>query len=349
MQLFNMNKDFDFVAIGDIATDAFIRLKDAKAERDENGKKTKLVLRFGDKVPYEFMEEVRAVGNSANAAVCATRLGLNSALVTNVGDDHNGHECVATLKGNNVATNFVTVEKDKETNYHYVLWFEDDRTILVKHQEYDYKLPDIGNPKWVYLSSIGENSTDYHTQIADYLRKNPEIKFAFQPGTFQMKMGTELLKDLYSRSDIFFCNVEEAKNILRPTPKVGPPTESVGDNQNDIKNILKDMHNIGPNVVVITDGPKGAYAFDGYEGFFMPPYPDVKPPYDRTGAGDAFASTFTSAIALGKSLFDAFMWAPVNSMSVVGQVGAQKGLLTQEEILKFISNAPTSYRPEKII
>lgn len=337
MQLFNMNKDFDFVAIGDITTDAFIRLKDAKTLKDEGGKKSELVLRFGDKVPYEFMEEVKAVGNSANAAVSAARLGLNSALVTNVGDDHNGHECVATLQRSGVATNFVTVEKDKETNYHYVLWFEDDRTILVKHHEYDYKLPDIGYPKWIYLSSIGENSTEYHNQIADYLRKNPDVKFAFQPGTFQMKMGRETLKDLYSRCDIFFCNVEEAKNILNKS------------DENDIKNVLREMHDIGPNVVVITDGPKGAYAYDGYEGFFMPPYPDSKPPYDRTGAGDAFASTFTSAIALGKSLFDAFMWAPVNSMSVVGQVGAQKGLLTQEEILKFISNAPTSYRPEKII
>jgi len=337
MDFFNLDKNFDFVSIGDITTDAFIRLKDAKAIRDENGKKSELVLRFGDKVPYEFVEEVRAVGNSANAAVCATRLGLNSALVTNVGDDHNGHECIATLQKNKVATNFVTVEKDKETNYHYVLWFEEDRTILVKHHEYEYVLPDIAKPKWVYLSSIGENSLNYHNEITEYLRKNSEIKFAFQPGTFQMKMGIETLKDLYNRSDIFFCNVEEAKNILNKP------------NESDVKNLLKEIHDIGPNVAVITDGPKGAYAYDGYEGFFMPPFPDEKPPYDRTGAGDAFSATFTSAIALGKSLFDAFMWAPVNSMSVVQYVGAQKGLLTQEEILKYLAQAPQDFRPQKIM
>jgi len=337
MNFFNSDKNFDFVAIGDITTDAFIRLKDAKTVRDINGKKNELILRFGDKVPYEFMEEVRAVGNSANAAVCATRLGLKSALVTNVGDDHNGHECIATLLNNRVATDFVTVEKDKETNYHYVLWFEDDRTILVKHHEYKYKLPDIGKPKWVYLSSIGESSADYHKEIAEYLRNNQEIKFAFQPGTFQMKMRTETLANLYSRADIFYCNVEEAKNILKK------------EGEQDIKNLLKEMHDMGPNVIVITDGPKGAYAYDGYEGFFMPPFPDVKPPHDRTGAGDAFASTFTSAVALGKSLFDAFMWAPINSMSVVQYVGAQKGLLTQEDMLKYISNAPSNFRPEKIM
>lgn len=334
---FFSQKDFDFISIGDITTDAFIRLKDAKTARDQNGKKSELVLRFGDKVPYEFMEEVRAVGNSANAAVCAKRLGLNSALVANVGDDHNGHECIATLQNNKVATDFVSVQKDKETNYHYVLWFEDDRTILVKHHEYDYKLPDIGKPKWIYLSSIGEASVDYHKQIGEFLRQNPEVKFAFQPGTFQMKMGTETLKDLYARADIFFCNTDEARNILNK------PDEQ------DVKNLLKEMHNLGPNVAVITDGPKGAYAYDGFEGYFMPPFPDPKPPYDRTGAGDAFSATFTSAVALGKSLFDAFLWAPVNSMSVVQYVGAQKGLLTQEEILKFLSTAPQDFRPQKIM
>ena len=327
----------DFISIGDITTDAFIRLKDAKIICDPGGKKCELALRFGDKVPYEFVEEVRAVGNSANAAVCAARLGLDSAMVTNVGDDHNGHECIATLRKNGVASYFVSVQKDKETNYHYVLWFEEDRTILVKHHEYDYKLPDIGVPKWICLSSIGENSLEYHKQIEEYLRKNQEVKFAFQPGTFQIKMGIENLKDLYSRCDIFFCNIEEAKKILNK------PDES------DVKNLLREMHNIGPNVVVITDGPKGAYAYDGYEGFFMPPFPDAKPPYDRTGAGDAFSATFTSAIALDKSLFDAFLWAPVNSMSVVQYVGAQKGLLSQEDILKWLSQAPQDYRPQKIM
>jgi ribokinase len=331
------HKDFDFIAIGDITTDAFIRLKEARVERDESGNKQRLSLSFGDKVPYEFVEEVKAVGNSANAAVAAARLGLRSALVTNVGDDHHGHECIATLKKEKVATNFVSVQKDKETNYHYVLWYEDDRTILIKHQEYEYALPDIGNPKWIYLSSLSENSAAYHDLLTEYLKTHPEVKFAFQPGTFQMKMGTEKLAELYGRADIFFCNVQEAQRILNK------PEEK------DIKNLLHEMHDLGPNVVVITDGPRGAYAFDGFEGYFMPPYPDPKPPYERTGAGDAFSSTFTSAIALGRSLFDAFLWAPVNSMSVVQHVGAQKGLLTQDQMLRYLSEAPQNYKPEKIM
>src|SRR3989304_1851794 len=122
-----MSSHFDFVAIGDITTDAFIRLKSAEVSHD----KRKLLLSFGDKVPYEFVEIVRAVGNSPNAAGVAKRPGLSSALVANVGDDHNGGECLATLKRNGVSIEFIKAHQHKETNYHYVLWFEDDRTILV--------------------------------------------------------------------------------------------------------------------------------------------------------------------------------------------------------------------------
>src|SRR3989338_5063557 len=71
MNLFHHNKDFDFVAVGDITTDAFIRVKEAEVIHDDLRDKDKLVLAFGDKIPYEFVEVVKAVGNSANAAVAA--------------------------------------------------------------------------------------------------------------------------------------------------------------------------------------------------------------------------------------------------------------------------------------
>ncbi len=77
-------------------------------------------------------------------------------------------------------------------------------------------------------------------------------------------------------------------------------------------------------------------------------YPDPAPPVDRTGAGDAFSSTFISALILGKDISEALMWAPINSMSVVQGVGAQEGLLTREKLEEFLANAPDYYRATKI-
>lgn len=329
--------EYDFLAIGDIVTDAFIRLKDAEAHCDINHETCQLCVRFGDKVPYESVTVVPAVGNSPNAATAAARLGLRSALATNLGADAHGEECLKRLKENSVATDFVKVYSDKKTNYHYVLWFQDDRTILIKHEEYPYEMPAAGSPKWIYLSSLGENSIPFHHAIAAYLANHPEIKLAFQPGTFQIKLGYEQLKDIYSHTEVFFCNVEEAKRILK-------------SQTTEIKELLAGVHALGPKIVVITDGAKGAYAYSndpsttlgaGY--WFMPPYPDPKPPLERTGAGDSFASTFVSALALGKSIPEALAWGPINSMSVVQHVGAQEGLLTREKLEEYLKNAPADY------
>lgn len=332
-----MNKKIDFLAIGDITTDAFIRIKEASVSCDIYRDKCKLCLNFGDKIPFEYVEVVKSVGNSPNASVSASKLGLNSALLTDLGDDQNGKDCLETLKEKNIITDFVRIHENEKTNYHYVLWFEEERTILVNHIDYKHELPEIkDNPKWIYLSSVGENSLEYHDEIANYLEKNPDVNMAFQPGTFQMKMGSERLSRIYKNSKVLFCNVEESKKILGIKEKV------------DIMTLLKGIHNLGPKIVSITDGPKGAYAYDGENAWFMPPYPDPKPPMERTGAGDAYSSTFTTALALGKSVEEAIQWGPINSMSVVQNIGAQAGLLTREELENFLKTAPENYKPEKI-
>src|SRR3990167_7600457 len=148
------NGMYDFIAIGDIVTDAFIKLKDASVHCDINNEKCEICMAFADKIPYESVEEVSAVGNASNASVAAAKLGLKSALVSNLGDDSNGHECLETLRVAGVDTQYVTVHAGKKSNYHYVLWYENERTILIKHETYDRKLPDIDSPKWLYFSSL---------------------------------------------------------------------------------------------------------------------------------------------------------------------------------------------------
>lgn len=333
------SNQYDFVAIGDITTDAFIQVSDVRIDTDPDlaydGGAKEICFRFGDKIEYDDAAIVAAVGNSPNAAVSATRLGLKAALVTNLGDDRNGEDCLEALKERGVDTEFVKVHPGSKSNYHYVLRFGAERTILVKHYEYEYALPEFATPpRWLYLSSLGENSLAFHQEITEYLKAHPETKLAFQPGTFQMKLGYETLKELYQESDLFFCNKEEAERILDTT-------------SDDVKTLLKDMHEHGPALVVITDGPNGAFAFDGTEYWQMPMYPDPKPPTDRTGAGDSFSSTFTSAIALGKDVPTALSWGPINSMSVVQYIGAQAGLLTEAKLLEYLESAPDTYKPEK--
>lgn len=324
-----MDKDsFDIVGIGDTVIDAFIKLSVGHIQESAVG--AELCIPYGAKIPFESVTVVPAVGNSANAMVSASRLGLKTALVSCVGDDESGKECLARLKQEKVSTKFVRTESGKKTNYHYVLWYGSDRTILIKHTEFSCVLPDIGKPKWIYLSSLGEKSLPLHEDLANYLDANPEVKLAFQPGGYQIKFGKDSLKRIYARTEVFCVNKEEAEQIL-------------GITTDDFKVLLDELAKLGPKIVLVTDGPHGAYMKTENE-YYEPIYPDAVPPLERTGAGDAFCSTFVSYLALGKTAEEAILRAPINSMNVEQHVGAQEGLLTQEKIEELLKKAPENFK-----
>jgi ribokinase len=333
-----MAHKLDVLSIGDVVTDAFVKLLDDRAVTYENDQGKWLAMPFGTKIPFKEAVVIEGVGNAANAAVCFERLGLASGLVSNVGSDQFGRDIIRSLNDNGVDTRFVHINPKKISNYHYVLWYKEERTILIKHEEYKYDWPrfrEADEPRWVYFSSISKDALEsYHDHVMDWLDKNPEIKLAFQPGTFQMEAGIDKLRRLYARADVVVLNREEAVYVS-------------GGNYDDLHGLFDRFHKLGVKTMVITDGPKGAYASDGTSRLKMPLYPDPAPPVERTGAGDAFASTFVAAIMKGNSIEDALRWAPINSMNVVQNVGAQAGLLKEDELKKFLSIAPDWYKPEK--
>lgn len=325
----------DVISIGDIVTDDFIDLIEKEEHTYSNEQGKWLAVPFGTKIPYDHHEVIPAVGNASNAAVSFARLGLKSSFATNIGGDQEGRDMIAVLQKEGVDHRFVRVNPDQKSNYHFVLRFGAERTILIKHEEYDYHWPHLRNsevPKWAYFSSISQHALAYHDQVADWLEKHPEVKMAFQPGTFQMAAGAERLKRIYQRSEVLILNREEAVIVG-------------GGNHEDINNLFDHLHALGPKLVVITDGPKGAYTSGGQQRLQMPLYPDPGPPVDRTGAGDAFASTFVAALIKGNSVEGALQWAPINSMSVVQKVGAQAGLLSEKQIEHYLRHSPEHYRP----
>ncbi len=321
---------YDFVAIGDITIDAFIRLKDAEELMDHGVRE--LCVRFGDKVPYEEVTEVLAVGNAANAAVSAHRIGISSAFITWTGDDENGKKCRDQLKKQGVSDEYATIEAGKKTNYHYVLMFGPERTILIKHENYNYHLPaNLEPPRYLYFSSISETAKDFHHEVAAYVKAHPETKLVFQPGTFQIKLGADELKDLYAVTELFFCNKEEAQTILKTT-------------ESDIKKLMEDIRALGPRIVVVTDGPQGSNILDESGAWHIPMYPDPAPPQNRTGAGDATASTTVAYTALGMPAHEALMRGLINAASVVQGIGAQTKLLSKDEIEVWYAKRPAEFR-----
>lgn len=332
-------KQIDVISVGDTVIDDFIRLFEEQGKVEDKGKGDKwLSIPYGMKVPFEKSIVIYGVGNAANAAVNFAKLGLNSSLCTNLGDDERGRQVVRTLNKRDVDTSLIKLQRGKKTNYHYVMWYKEDRTILINHEHYNYHWPHLHKseiPKWIYFSSIAENAVDMHDDIMEWLERYPDVKLAFQPGTFQIKFGVKRLEHVYKRSTVVVLNREEAVQVT-------------GGNYDNVHELLDKMHDLGPQIVLITDGPSGSYASDGVNRYFMPIYPDVAPPVERTGCGDAYASTFIGALIKGYTLEGALQLAPITPASVVLYAGAQEGLLTTRELKDWLEKAPVGYRAKKL-
>lgn len=281
-------------------------------------------MRFGSKIPFESATVVAGVGNAANAAVSAARLGLSSGLVADIGQDRNGDDILESFTKEHVDASHVSRHVGIPTNYHYVLWYGDERTILIKHQDFPRLFPaDIPPPKAIYLTSLGSGTEKYHAEISAYLVAHPEVFVTFQPGTFHIQMGVEKLHDIYKETNLLVLNKDEAREILKT------PTEE------NSEVLAKALQAFGPKTVLVTDGRNGVAALEKDGNFFtMPMYPDQKTPVERTGAGDALASTTSAYLAMGYALKDAILRGTINSANVVQEIGAQKGLLTKEQIEK---------------
>jgi len=332
----NLFKKIDILAIGDIASEPYIKIKEADTEYDKEDDDWKICLDYGGKIPYESAQVCHAVGNSANLSIAASRLGLSTALVSYVGRDHTGKENIRELKRENVSTKYIKKIRGLKSNYHYVLWYKEERTILVKHTEFPYSFPEkIKTPKFIYLSSLASNSLPYHHQLADYLKLHPEVSLVFQPGTLQIKLGLEALKEIYQNTKILICNKGEAEKILSVT-------------EEDVPSLVQRLHKLGPKIVVVTDGVRGSYSYDGKDVMFFDSFYDYKKTVESTGAGDAFSGGLLAALISNKDLSEALIWGSLNASSVVSFVGPHKGLLTKKELEERLKNIPKDLRPQKI-
>lgn len=326
---------YDIISIGDCTIDAFVEVEEATIHADIHHEHQQICFSFADKIPYRSLIMLTA-GNANNAAVSTSRLGLNSAFYGTIGKDLNGKIIQNALKSEKVSTEFLKVDKKLPTNFHVVLWFRHERTILIKHQAYDYALPGgIENTKWIYLTSIGQKGLSVHKPVVGMLKKNPQIKMAFNPGTFQLRIGLKKLLPLLKHTEILFVNKEEAEALLG---REGKPHA-----------LAKHLAKTGAKTVVITDALNGSYCLADGTFYHVGVYPHV--PYETTGCGDAFASAFTAARIYGLPIEQALLWGSRQGASVATKIGPQAGLLTKSKMLRDLRNAPkikNNYPPFKV-
>jgi len=240
---------FDLISIGDPAVDHFFKIHDAHVEVEKDGKE--LCLRFGDKLPVE--EYCQSLGgNTANNAVGASRLGLKTAVYLNIGSDLIGKFTLAKLKEEGVDSRYAAVNEGMDSNVSALISFRGERTILTYHQDFKYQLPDLDRTRYVYLSSMGKSALEnnFYHQVENYMQRSGASLY-FNPGTYELAYGIKKFSGLLSLTKLLILNKEETELVLKITGKV------------DIKRMLNGLLELGPKIVIITDGKNGSYGFDG--------------------------------------------------------------------------------------
>jgi len=308
----------DLISVGDVVIDTFVPLEDA--EIISGSGERKLALRFADKIPVGPSVSLVA-GNAANNAVGSSKLDLHSAIYTHIGQDEDGEVIKKKFKSEGVNTRYVITDSDFPTPRHIVLDFKGERTILIHHQPWKYELPDLEPAKWVYLTSLSSSliKSDLIERLIQYLERTG-AKLFYNPGTFQIKLGVKKNPRLLSLVEVLIVNVEEAKLVL-------------GYDQYKsvlVKRLLKELLDLGPKRVVITDGRNGSYSADGESFYHLEIFPAKL--VEMTGAGDAYATGFLAGLFYGKEVKEAMRWGAANSASVIEQIGPQAGLLTKNQM-----------------
>ena len=286
-------------------------------------------------------------GGGINTACNFANLGFETSAIFKIGEDIYSEGILASFKNKNINLNNIIQKKETSTGFSIILVsFQGDRTVLahrganaeIKEEEINFEA--IKEADFMYVAPLNEESNKVLEPIVKYASKHG-TKICFNAGTTSLKRGYEHLKTMLGSAHIVVMNKEEA--IMATGIDVRPDTKTEKFSHEliheDIKKMLTKLKVKDYQIIVITDGNKGAYAYDGHKFYYCPVFPSNV--VSTLGAGDAFASTFCAA--LGKTRLNiglSLMYASVNSSCVVSEFGATEGLATFEEIEEKLKNNP---------
>lgn len=340
---------YDIITIGSATMDVFVECDEANivSVSTKKDKSEYMSYPYGAKVEVtEFTSNVG--GGGVNTALNFANLGFKTSAICKIGDDIYSKGVLEALNKSTLDLSNVIQDASVSTGFSIILVsFQGDRTVLAQRganatlKKSEINFDAIKNAKWLYIAPLSGESNKVLCSIVEFAECNG-VKVCFNAGTTSIKRGFEYIKRILDSAEVVVMNKEEASMCTKIQVRPDTRTEKFSNEliHPDIKEMLKKLKINGQQVVVITDGKYGAYAYDGKEFYQCDNFPAEV--VSTLGAGDNFASTFCASLDrtgfdIGKSL----MYASVNSASVVSNFGASEGFLTFEDIEQKLSENPS--------
>jgi len=269
-------------------------------------------------------------GGGSNTAVNFSRLGFKTGVITAVGDDGIGQMITKNFQDNKVSTALIQHSRLAPSGLSFVINYSGstDHVILKLWSANDLleikavALGKITTP-WFYLTALPQRRWQANlTAVFKTAAKN-KIKVAWNPGASQLARGFPALKQFLKQTAVLILNKDEAIELAL----------SFGQKTTRLASLLKYIKQMGPAIVAITEGARGATVCSNEQVCFERAL-RIKG-VNTTGAGDAFGSSLVGGLLLYKDLKRALHLAIIQSNHVIRQIGAQKGLLRLGQIKKY--------------
>lgn len=326
---------FDFVTIGGATED--ITLYTDEGVMINNPKditRQKLIgFEYGAKLRIEKSKSTFG-GGAANAAVNYANLGFRTAALVALGDDIRGDSVLKNFKNRKVNVALIQRVKKQETGFTFFVVCPDGEHVgfssraanqFLKIGPKEIKV--LRDTKWAYITSLSGS----WKSLLDKVFSVKGLKVAWNPGSRQIEGGFRAMQRYLKKTSVLQMNKDEAIGLVLTDPEYARANSNF---LNDTKNLLKIIKQWGPELVQVTEGKDGSSVYDGQK-FYHQNILREKKRIDTTGVGDCFGSTFVAALEYtGGDIQKAMYLGAKNTASVIGQPGAQNGLLNKSQLFK---------------
>ncbi|MFA6251794.1 MAG: carbohydrate kinase family protein [Candidatus Paceibacterota bacterium] len=313
---------FDVITFGSAAWDIALNLPKAKIKKEVNLIVDRgIFFNLGSKIDISNIN-TNFGGGGVNTATTFALQGLKTAYCGSVGEDIGGREILNYLKERKINTSFVKIAKEKKTNTSVIMIPpNEDRTILVyrgasdclKENEINWKKL---QSRWFYLAPLSGRLSSIAGNILVHA-KNKNIKTAVNLGGSQLVLPKNKLQQVFDMTDVLILNLEEASVLTKI-------------NYNEEEKIIKAIAKVYKGIIVITKGEYGVTVVCG-DKIYEATAKKVKP-VDTTGAGDAFAAAFISALIKDEHDIEyAIRLGIANAKGCLLEMGSINGLLSKKQ------------------
>lgn len=334
-----MADKYDIITIGSAVRDVFLFLKEEdilifKNPEADPARRELLALEYAAKINVAHSAQCFG-GGAFNTAVTFARWGFTTALSAALGCDDASQAIINAMQNQGLAADFISYHSRASTGFSVIIEAgpEKEHVILIERGANDFltfssRQKGLTDSEWYYTTTLsGARWSEVLDKIVRVI-KNKKIKWAWNPGHEQLAGGFGVLGRYLKHCTVFQVNRDEALELMRGEDR------QISDN---IEHLLTSLLHWGPKMVIITDGRNGAYYADKQKMLHVGTDKNTVA-VESTGAGDAFGSGFVGGLLMTKMAnvplaLDAAMY---NAESVIGQIGAQAGILREEELKRLL-------------